>query len=104
MGHPVFVSAIRPETNEVVIGENEDIFKTELRCSSLNAMSVPEFVSGMEVMAKIRYHHKGSPAVIEVLGEDELLVKFKEPQRAITPGQAVVFYENDYVVGGGLID
>ena len=104
MGHPVFVSAIRPETNEVVIGENEDIFKTELRCRNLNAMSVSEFVSGMEVMAKIRYHHKGAPAVIEVLGEDELLVKFKEPQRAITPGQAVVFYENDYVVGGGLIE
>ena len=104
MGHPVFVSAIRPETNEVVIGENEDIFKTELRCSHLNAMSVPEFTSGMEVMAKIRYHHKGAPAVIEVIGDDELLVKFSEPQRAITPGQAVVFYENDYVVGGGLIN
>lgn len=104
MGHPVFVSAIRPETNEVVIGENEDIFKTELCCSHLNAMAVPEFTSGMEVMAKIRYHHKGAPAVIEVLGEDKLLVKFKEAQRAITPGQAVVFYNDDYVVGGGLID
>lgn len=103
MGHPVFVCAIRPETNEVVIGENEDIFKKELRCDHLNAMSVAEFETGMEVMAKIRYHHKGAEAIIEKLGEDELLVRFKEPQRAITPGQAVVFYKEDYVVGGGLI-
>lgn len=103
MGHPVFVSAIRPETNEVVIGENEDIFKTELRCDHLNAMSVSEFETGMEVMAKIRYHHKGAEAVLEKIGEDELRVVFKDAQRAITPGQAVVFYKDDYVVGGGLI-
>lgn len=104
MGHPVFVCAIRPEVNEVVIGENEDIFKKELRCSSLNAMSVPELETGMEVIAKIRYHHKGAKAVLEKIGEDELLVKFEEAQRAITPGQAVVFYKDDYVVGSGLIN
>lgn len=104
MGHPVFVSEIRPETNEVVIGEQEDIFSDRLECSSLNAMAVPEFTSGMEVTAKIRHHHKGAPAVLEVIGQDRLLVTFKEPQRAITPGQAVVFYQDHYVAGGGLID
>lgn len=104
MGHPVFVSQIRPETNEVVIGENEDIFHTVLRCSKLNAMSVSEFTTGMEVIAKIRYNHKGAPAVLEKIGEDELLVRFHEPQRAITPGQAVVFYQGDHVAGGGVID
>ena len=104
MGHPVFVTEIRPETNEVVIGENEDVFAPALRCSHLNAMSVPAFESGMEVIAKIRYNHKGAPAVLKRLGEDELLVEFKEPQRAITPGQAVVFYQGDYVAGGGIID
>lgn len=104
MGHPVFVSKICPETNEVVIGENEDIFHTVLRCSKLNAMSVPEFRTGMEVIAKIRYNHKGAPAVLETIGEDTLLVRFREPQRAITPGQAVVFYQGNYVAGGGVID
>lgn len=104
MGHPVFVSEIRPETNEVVIGEQEDIFSDQLQCSSLNAMAVEQFTTGMEVVAKIRYHHKGAPAVLEVIGEDKLIVKFQEPQRAITPGQAVVFYQNDYVAGGALID
>lgn len=104
MGHPVFVTEIRPETNEVVIGENEDVFAPALRCSHLNAMSVPAFENGMEVVAKIRYNHKGAPAVLKWLGEDELLVEFKEPQRAITPGQAVVFYQGAYVAGGGIID
>lgn len=104
MGHPVFVTEIRSKTNEVVIGESKDVFSSVLRCSHLNAMSVPAFESGMEVIAKIRYNHKGAPAVLKKLGEDELLVEFKEPQRAITPGQAVVFYQGDYVAGGGIID
>ncbi|MDO4601575.1 MAG: tRNA 2-thiouridine(34) synthase MnmA [Eubacteriales bacterium] len=104
MGRPVFVTEIRPETNEVVIGENEDVFAKALRCSQLNAMAVPAFESGMEVFAKIRYNHKGAPAVIKSVEEDSLLLEFEEPQRAVTPGQAVVFYRDDYVLGGGIID
>lgn len=104
MGHPVFVTEIRPETNEVVIGESQDVFAGALRCSRLNAMAVPAFESGMEVFAKIRYNHKGAPAVIKSAEGDSLLVEFKEPQRAVTPGQAVVFYQGDYVAGGGIID
>ncbi|HJB30105.1 MAG TPA: tRNA 2-thiouridine(34) synthase MnmA [Candidatus Blautia faecavium] len=104
MGHPVFVTQIRPETNEVVIGESKDVFSNALCCSKLNAMSVEKFTDGMEVTAKIRYNHAGAPAVIRRLGEDELQVEFKEPQRAVTPGQAVVFYQNGYVAGGGIID
>ena len=104
MGRPVFVTEIRPETNEVVIGENEDVFAKTLRCSQLNAMAVPAFKSGMEVFAKIRYNHKGAPAVIKSVDDDSLLLEFEEPQRAVTPGQAVVFYHDDYVLGGGIID
>lgn len=104
MGRPVFVTEIRPETNEVVIGDNEDVFAPALLCSHLNSMSVPSFESGMEVFAKIRYNHKGAPAVLERTGEDELVVRFKDPQRAITPGQAVVFYQGDYVAGGAIIE
>lgn len=104
MGRPVFVTEIRPDTNEVVIGEGEDVFAPALICSHLNPMAVKAFETGMEVRAKIRYNHKGAPAVLEKIGEDTLLVKFKEPQRAITPGQAVVFYQGDYVAGGGIIE
>lgn len=104
MGRPVFVTEIRPKVNEVVIGDGGDVFAPGLRCSKLNAMSVPEFENGMEVIAKIRYNHRGAPAVVEKTGEDELLVRFKDPQRAVTPGQAVVFYQDEYVAGGGIIE
>ncbi|MDC7291877.1 tRNA 2-thiouridine(34) synthase MnmA [Blautia schinkii] len=104
MGRPVFVTEIRPKVNEVVIGDGGDVFAPGLRCTKINAMSVPEFENGMEVIAKIRYNHRGAPAVIEKAGQDELLVRFKEPQRAVTPGQAVVFYQDEYVAGGGIIE
>ncbi len=105
MGHPVFVKEIRPETNEVVIGENMDIFTTELLCDHINAVSVPEIEHEKKVLAKIRYSHKGTGCTIYRMTErpDTLRVIFDEPVRAITPGQAVVFYENDYIYGGGTI-
>ena len=104
MGHPVFVTAIRPETNEVVIGENEDVFSNIVRCNKLNWMAIEGLAGGeMRVTAKIRYSHKGAPCVIRETGEDMVECVFDEPQRAATPGQAVVFYDGDYVVGGGTI-
>lgn len=104
MGHPVFVTEIRPETGEVVIGENEDVFSDRLVCGNVNWMAV-DGLHGEEktVMAKIRYSHKGAPCVIKELEDGRVECRFETPQRAITPGQAVVFYENDYVFGGGTI-
>lgn len=103
MGHPVFVTEIRPDTNEVVIGENEDLFLRELVCDRINFMSISDLEGEMPVMAKIRYNHKGAPAVIRREGPDRIRVIFEEPQRAVTPGQAVVFYDGEYVAGGGII-
>lgn len=104
LGRPVFVTAIRPETNEVVIGDSGDVFSDYLTCSGLNWMAV-ESLGGreMEVTAKIRYSHKGAKCRIREAGADLVECRFDEPQRAITPGQAVVFYDGDYVVGGGVI-
>lgn len=105
MGHPVFVVEIRPKSNEVVIGCGEDVFSDVLTCRRLNWMAVDGLHGKpMEVIAKIRYSHKGAPCVIREAGEDRVECRFKEPQRAITPGQAVVFYDGDYVVGGGVIE
>jgi tRNA-specific 2-thiouridylase len=105
MGHPVFVTAIRPETNEVVIGENQDVFTDRVRCSKLNWMAV-EGLKGRElsVRAKIRYSHSGEQCVVNEIGEDLAECRFVSPVRAATPGQAVVFYdEQGYVAGGGTI-
>ena len=71
MGRPVFVTEIRPDTNEVVIGDNADVFAQSLVCSHINAMSVPEFTEGLEVIAKIRYNHKGAPAVLSPTGKEQ---------------------------------
>lgn len=104
MKKPVFVVEIRPETNQVVIGSSEDVFSQVLQCNQLNWMSVDGLKGQeMKVDAKIRYSHKGAPCRIRQIDEDVVECIFDEPQRAITPGQAVVFYDGDYVVGGGVI-
>ena len=104
MGHPVFVTAIRPETNEVVIGNSEDVFTKQLRCDKLNWMAIDGLHGKeMQVSAKIRYSHKGAPCTISEAGDGTVECVFEEPQRAVTPGQAVVFYDGDYGIGGGTI-
>lgn len=104
MGRPVFVVAIRPETNEVVIGEADDVFTDSLVCDRLNWMAVDGLHGReMQVMAKIRYSHKGAPCVIREIGDGLVECRFTECVRAVTPGQAVVFYDGEYVVGGGTI-
>lgn len=103
MGHPVFVLAIRPETNEVVIGNGDEVYSNKLYAGNLNFMSIEDLDGEMVVNAKIRYSHKGSKCTIRKIDADTVECIFEEPQRAVTPGQAVVFYDGDYVVGGGTI-
>ena len=103
LGHPVFVLEIRPETNEVVVGSNEESMSHYVRANQVNFMSVEDLPEKKRVWAKIRYNHKGAWCTVEKTGEDEILCTFEEPQRAITPGQAVVLYEGEYVLGGGTI-
>ncbi|NLZ81142.1 MAG: tRNA 2-thiouridine(34) synthase MnmA [Clostridiales bacterium] len=103
MGHPVFVVEIRPETNEVVIGNSEDTYSNKLIAKNLNFMSIPDLEGEQRVIAKIRYGHAGAPCVIRRVDIDTIECIFDTPQRAITPGQAVVFYDGDYVFGGGTI-
>jgi tRNA-specific 2-thiouridylase len=103
MGHPVFVLAIRPETNEVVIGNANEVYSEKLYANNLNFMSIEDLSDEMVVDAKIRYSHKGSKCTIRRVDADTVECIFTEPQRAVTPGQAVVFYDGDYVVGGGTI-
>jgi len=103
LGTPVFVTELRPETNEVVLGSNEEVFGTAAYADHLNFMSIPDLEGEMEVTAKIRYSHQGAPCRIRKVERDKVRCDFIEPVRAITPGQAVVFYQGDVVVGGGCI-
>ncbi len=104
MGHPVFVTEIRPETNEVVVGDEEEVFTDHLICGHLNWMAVDGLHGRtLRAAAKIRYAHKGAPCELEEIGPDRVRVRFEDPQRAVTPGQAAVFYDGEYVLGGGVI-
>lgn len=104
LGRPVFVTDIVPWRNEVVIGSEEDIFKTELIAKNLNFIPFDSLEASMQVEAKIRYSAKPSPAEVIPMGEGKVKVAFKYKQRAITKGQSVVFYKGDLLVGGGIID
>ncbi len=108
MGHHVFVTGIRPDTNEVVIGEDKDVYSLELDCRGLNFMSVDgdAFKNGesLRLFGRIRYRHPGEWCTIKRTGEDTLHAVFERPVRAVTPGQAAVFYDGDLVACGGTIE
>ena len=102
LGKPVFVTDIIPEKNLVVLGVESDIFKDTLIANDLNFIPFENLTSEMKVTAKIRYSAKECPAVISPV-DGGVMVKFEVPQRAITKGQSVVFYDGNLVVGGGTI-
>ena len=103
MGSPVFVTEIRPDTNEVVIGESEDLYTNVLFCDKVNYMAVEDIIEPMRAKVKIRYAHAGAPCLLEKQKDGRIKCTFDEPVRAVTPGQAAVFYQDDYVLGGGTI-
>ena len=97
-----YVVGLDGEKNRVILGENELLFSSRLTAKNANFLTIDKLSSPIEVEAKIRYAAKPAKAVVSPHGED-ILVEFKEPQRAITPGQSVVFYDGDILVGGGEI-
>jgi tRNA-specific 2-thiouridylase len=103
LGSPMYVTAKDMTENTVTLAPNEALFTDELTADELNWISVEELTGPLRVQAKIRYRHTEQPALITPAGSGQVHVKFDEPQRAITPGQAVVFYNGDTVVGGGRI-
>ena len=105
-GEPVFVTEIRPDTNEVVIGTGDAVWGDTLVASDVNWMSIPGLQEKgvLNAVAKVRYSHRGERCIVESLDEGRVLVRFAAKVRAITPGQAVVFYdEENFVIGGGTI-
>ncbi|MBU3158597.1 tRNA 2-thiouridine(34) synthase MnmA [Clostridium frigoris] len=104
LGKPVFVSGINPITNQVVVGDEEDIFKTGLIAKDLNFIIFDTLTSNLKVTAKIRYSAIPQPATLIPMENNRVKVIFDEKQRAITKGQSVVFYLKNLVVGGGIIE
>lgn len=100
---PLYVIKIDVVKNEIIVGTKKDVFKKELIADNLNWIPFDVPSKTFRAKAKIRYKHKKADATISVLNKDEVKVVFDEPQEAPTPGQAVVFYDGDAVMGGGWI-
>lgn len=103
LSRPMYVCAVNPEDNTVVLGEEEELYSRELTAEDCNFISVPSIETPMRVRAKIRYRRPEEWATVIQTDEGKLSVVFDEPQRAVTKGQAVVLYDGDVVVGGGTI-
>jgi tRNA-specific 2-thiouridylase len=100
---PLYVLAIHPDSHQVTVGADEDLFSRDLYANRLNWISIPELTSPIRVSIKIRHRHTPALATLSRVGEERVHAIFDEPQRAITPGQSAVFYQGDEVVGGGWI-
>ena len=99
---PLFVIGFNLEKNEVIVGEESELYKLEAYVKDINLLLFDEIKEELEVDVKTRYSSKVAKATI-VQENDKIKIKFKEPQRAVTPGQSAVFYIDDIVVGGGKI-
>ncbi len=105
-GYPIYVREIRPETNEVVLGEEKSLYTSEIICNRLNYMSIPEPAVGesFPALVKIRFHHAGEHATIIQDPENRCQIVFDKPVRAAAPGQSAVFCDdNNCIIGGGII-
>jgi tRNA-specific 2-thiouridylase len=102
-GSPLYVIQISGANKQVIVGGEENLYSRTLRARRVNLIAVDDLHEPMRVTVKIRHRHEPALALIEKSDNDEILVTFDEPQRAITPGQAAVFYDGDTVVGGGWI-
>jgi tRNA-specific 2-thiouridylase len=101
--NPAYVLKINPKTNTLTVGDRGDVYGDDLIAGDLNWISVDSIDAATKVKAKIRYNSPESDAEILPLSKEKIKVMFKKPQFAITPGQSVVFYDGDTVVGGGII-
>ncbi len=99
----MYVVELDPKRNQVVVGGEEMLLRTEFYINRCNWLPFEKLEAPIEVLATIRYNHTGANATVEPVENGKVIVRLHEPQRAITPGQACVFYQEDLVVGGGWI-
>lgn len=104
LGRPLYVVRIEADKNAIYVGEDSDLFRSTFIISRLNWIAFDNLEKKIDCGIKIRYQHQPQKGIISLLTKDEVLVKFEKPERAITPGQSAVFYQDDVVLGGGIID
>lgn len=104
LGVPMYVCEIRPDSNEVVIGTDEETYTNKIICCNINYMAVKDFKHCKNMTARIRYGGREYPCTVEYQNNGRLLCRFGEKVRAATPGQAIVFYRGEQVLGGGTIE
>ena len=102
-GAPLYVTELRTRDNTIVVGKNADLLQDEMQVEGVNLITMDELTKPIRAHVKIRYRDAGAPATITPLSDMQAAVKFEEPRRAVTPGQAAVFYHGDVVIGGGWI-
>lgn len=102
-GRPLYVKEIRPRDNTVILADNERLFERTAIAADFNWISMEAPAEPIGIHARARYHHPEQPATATVLPDGRVRVAFREPQRALTKGQAIVLYQGDTVVGGGTI-
>jgi tRNA-specific 2-thiouridylase len=103
VGHPLYVTRIDPNTNTVTIGPQEELYASTAIVRDINMVALPQLKGRVELTAKHRYRTPAHPAQVEQLSADTLQVDFLHPQKALTPGQALVLYNADQVIAGGTI-
>ncbi|MBK9334552.1 MAG: tRNA 2-thiouridine(34) synthase MnmA [Ignavibacteria bacterium] len=102
-GKRLYVSKIDAEKNQVHIDDEESLYSSEFTVKDINLMTTDKLISPIKADVKIRYNGVGYSALLEQLSDDEILVRFDNPQKAVTPGQSAVFYSGEDVIGGGII-
>ncbi|MFT7483806.1 MAG: tRNA-specific 2-thiouridylase, partial [Oceanospirillaceae bacterium] len=104
LGYPAFVTDIRKETNEVVLGRDKQLERNGLEIQKINLLKYDDlYGKDVTVSTKIRYKHEGVSSRVTQLSDDKIRIDFDEPVTGVAPGQAAVFYEGDDVIGGGWI-
>jgi tRNA-specific 2-thiouridylase len=102
-GQRLYVQKVVPETSTVVLCSDEELLQSQCIAADLNLFDPERLISSHDVMVKVRYATPAAPATLSPDGDHAMVVRFHQPQRALSPGQSVVFYDGDRVLGGGII-
>jgi len=104
LGRPVYINRIDKETNTIYVADEDKLYSKEFTASQVNFLSIEGLVKDLKVRVKIRYYNHDVAAKVTSLDEDRIKIVFDEPQKSVTPGQSVVLYQGDVILGGGIID